>query len=154
MTAIESEMDTPRDIYLHPHSLFAAQFVGLTNVLPAKWVGLQDRLARLDAAFTSFLCRHEDADGFTPGARAMILIRPENVLLSFKPPHDGTVNVWTGRIVSTIFLGDYVDCKIACGDTMIRARVSPFIPVADGAEVYLHVPPERCSIIRDAASGQ
>lgn len=36
---------------------------------------------------------------------------------------------------------------------MIRARVSPFAPVEDGAEVYLHVPPERCSVIRDAAGG-
>src|SRR5581483_3561089 len=106
--------------------------------------------ARLDATFASFLCRQDDAGDFTAGSRAIILARPENVLLSLKP-HDSAVNAWTGRVVSSSFLGDYVDCKIACGDTTVRARISPFVPVEDGAEVYLHVPPERCSIIRDTA---
>jgi iron(III) transport system ATP-binding protein len=147
------EMGTPRDIYLHPHSLFAAQFVGLTNVLPAKWVRAEGGAARLESAFAPFSCQHDDADGFAAGARAMILIRPENVLVS-RAPHGGATNVWSGRVVSSIFLGDYVDCKIACGDTMIRARVSPFTPIEDGAEVHLHVPPERCSIIRDVAAGR
>jgi iron(III) transport system ATP-binding protein len=145
------EVATPRDIYLRPNSLFAAQFVGLTNVLPAKWLGSDgNATARLEAAFAPFSCRHEDAAGFAPGSRAIILIRPENVLVS-REPHKGAVNAWTGRVVSSIFLGDYLDCKIACGETMIRARVSPFTPVADGAEVHLHVPPERCAIIRDSA---
>jgi iron(III) transport system ATP-binding protein len=144
------EIGSPRDIYLRPHSLFAAQFVGLTNVLPARWIGLEgSKMARLDTAFASFLCSQEDAGSFT-GSRVIILIRPENVVVSFKPP-DSILNVWTGRVVSSTFLGDYVDCRIACGDTLVRARVTPFIPVEDGAEVYLHVPPERCSIIRDAA---
>jgi iron(III) transport system ATP-binding protein len=147
------EVGTPRDIYLRPHSLFAAQFVGLTNVLPAKWVRAEGGSARLDAAFTSLLCRHEEADAFAPGSHAMILVRPENVLLS-REPHRGAINAWSGRVVSSTFLGDYVDCKIACGETMIRARVSPFTPIEDGAEVHLHVPPERCSVIRDVAGGQ
>ena len=145
------EIGSPRDIYLRPHSLFAAQFVGLTNVLPARWIGLKDSaMAQLDTTFASFLCRQEDAGSFTVGSRAIILIRPENVVLSFTPP-DSAVNVWTGRVASSSFLGDYVDCRIACGDTMVRARVNPFIPVEDGAEVYLYAPPERCSIISDAA---
>jgi iron(III) transport system ATP-binding protein len=144
------EIGTPRDIYLRPHSLFAAQFVGLTNVLPAKWIERKDAMARLDTPFASFLCRQEDAGSFTAGSRAIILIRPENVVLSFNPP-DSAVNVWTGRVASSTFLGDYVDCRIACGETMLRARVNPFTPVQDGAQVYLHVPPERCSIIADAA---
>jgi iron(III) transport system ATP-binding protein len=144
------EIGSPRDIYLRPHSLFAAQFVGLTNVLPAKWIGRKDNaMAQLDTPVASFLCRQENTEGFTAGSRAVILIRPENVVLSFKPP-DSPVNVWTGRVVSTTFLGDFVDCRIACGETMVRARVTPFIPVEDGAEVYLYVPPERCSIIADA----
>ncbi len=145
------ETGTPRDIYLHPKSLFAAQFVGLTNVLPAKWIGKEEGgMARLDAGFTSLLCQPGDSHDFVPGSRAIVLVRPENVVVSFKPVDSG-INVWSGQVASSIFLGDYIDCKISCGGTMISARVNPFIPVEDGATVYLHVAPERCSIIRDAA---
>jgi iron(III) transport system ATP-binding protein len=145
------ETGTPRDIYLHPKSLFAAQFVGLTNVLPAKWIARQEGgMASLDAGFTQLLCQSDASHDFAPSARAIVLVRPENMVVSFQPLASG-INVWRGQVVSSNFLGDYIDCKIACGDTIISARVNPFVAVEDGATVYLHVPPERCSIIRDAA---
>ncbi len=92
------EIGTPRDVYLRPRSLFAAQFVGLTNVLPAKWIGREGPgLARLESPLGPLLCRHEEAAGFSAGARVIALIRPESLLLSVTP-HDSGINVWTGRV--------------------------------------------------------
>ncbi|HZS64465.1 MAG TPA: ABC transporter ATP-binding protein [Xanthobacteraceae bacterium] len=145
------EIGTPRDVYLRPRSLFAAQFVGLTNVLPAKWIGREGPgLARLESPLGPLLCRHEEAAGFSAGARVIALIRPESLLLSVTP-HDSGINVWTGRVASTTFLGDYLDCRIACGESIMRARANPITPLEDGAEIHLHVPPERCSIIAGGA---
>jgi hypothetical protein len=70
-------------------------------------------------------------------------------MLSLKP-HDSPVNTWTGRVTSSTFLGDHLDCQIACGETTIYVRVNPFTSIEDGAEVYLYVAPERCLIIADA----
>ena len=107
-------------------------------------------MASLDAGFTQLLCQSDASHDFAPSARAIVLVRPENMVVSFQPLASG-VNVWRGQVVSSNFLGDYIDCKIACGDTVISARVNPFVAVEVGATVYLHVPPERCSIIRDTA---
>jgi iron(III) transport system ATP-binding protein len=143
------EMGAPRDIYLHPRSLFAAQFVGLTNVIPVKIAGREDQgRFRLDTPFASLLCQPEDSAHLVEGDKAMILIRPENLRVSAEATGEET-NVWNGRVVSSTFLGEHIDCTIACADTMIRARVNPFTPVEDGAEVHLHAAPECCAIIPD-----
>jgi iron(III) transport system ATP-binding protein len=146
------EMGTPRDIYLHPQSLFAAQFIGLTNVVPAKWIGPEDEgRGKLETSFAPLICNQDGDNSFDAGSKAIILIRPENLELS-PQPHPSGINVWKGVVVSSNFLGEYIDCTIACADTEIRARVNPFLAVEDGTEVYLHVPPERCSLIPDAKS--
>jgi len=78
----------------------------------------------------------------------MVLIRPENIRVSLTPFNCAT-NEWRGRIVSSTFLGEFIDCIVACGDTLIRARMNPFSEIHDGAEVYLHTAPERFSVISE-----
>ena len=146
------ELGSPRDIYLHPRSLFAAEFVGLTNVMPARWLESADgNQARLETGFAPILCQQDPQDNFAAGERTIVLIRPENVELSAQP-HPSGVNVWQGRVISSVFLGEYIDCTVACGNTVIRARVNPFLAVEDGTEVHLHAPPERCSLIPDRSN--
>jgi iron(III) transport system ATP-binding protein len=144
------ELGTPRDIYLHPKSQFAAQFIGLTNIIPAKWMGRENEdQARLKAPFAQLICDRASELSSEAGSRAIVLIRPENVELSPQPHPSGT-NVWKGHVTSSNFLGEYIDCTILCGETEIRARVNPFLAAEDGTELYLHVPPERCSLIPDS----
>jgi iron(III) transport system ATP-binding protein len=141
------EVGAPRDIYLYPHSRFAAQFVGLTNILPARLIDRdKEGIAQLAVPFASLLCSQEKANAHATGASVMVLIRPENIRIS-RTSFNCAVNEWRGRVVSSTFLGEFIDCTVACGETLIRARVNPFSPIENGAEVYLHTPPERFSVI-------
>ncbi|MGE5538222.1 MAG: ABC transporter ATP-binding protein [Gemmatimonas sp.] len=141
------EVAAPRDVYLHPRSRFAAQFVGLTNIVPARVTGASAGTCAVDAPFARIFC-HDGGKRYAEGERAMVLIRPENISLSTAPPPEAA-NVWRGRIVSTVFLGEFLECVVACGDTQMRARVSPFISVDAGDEVFLQAPPERLAIIAE-----
>ncbi|HEY4134804.1 MAG TPA: ABC transporter ATP-binding protein [Alphaproteobacteria bacterium] len=140
------EVGAPRDIYLHPTSRFAAQFVGLTNIMPAKLLDGANGAARVELPFASLLCAGKNSHSHGPGAELMVLLRPENVRVSSMPFNCAT-NEWRGRVVSSVFLGEFIDCTIACGDFQVRARVNPFNHFDDGAEVYLHIPPERFSLL-------
>lgn len=144
------ETGTPRDVYLHPKSRFAAQFVGLTNVIPARWVRAEDHdLYRVETRFGTLLCPSHRSESFTNGSAVLVLVRPENIRLSATPTPNHS-NVWSGRVVSATFLGECVDLEVACGDRTIRARVNPFQSVEQGAEVHLHVDPACCSVIADS----
>lgn len=141
------EVGAPRDIYLHPASRFAAQFVGLTNIMPAKLRhGDAGDTVRVDLPFTSLLCQGLTTKGHREGDSLMVLLRPENVRVSTSSFNCET-NEWRGRVISSIFLGEFIDCTIACGDLHVRARVNPFHQFEDGAEVYLHIAPERFSLL-------
>ena len=141
------EVGTPRDIYLHPHSRFAAQFVGLTNIVPVK-ITANDGSdhARLEAPFASLICRQANIGALSSGARLIMLVRPENIRLS-RDPVQGATNSWLGRIESSSFLGECMDYVIRCGDHMIRARVDAFAEYPPGTDVHLHAAPERLSVI-------
>ena len=143
------EMGTPRDVYLHPRSRFAAQFVGLTNVIPGRWQGAEEHgLGRVETPFGPMRYAAGEGESFASEDAVLVLIRPENIRLS--PGSEAVAsNAWSGRVASTTFLGEFIDCEVACGDRMIRARVSPFHGVEEGTPVQLHVEPNRCSVIAD-----
>jgi iron(III) transport system ATP-binding protein len=141
------EIGAPRDVYLLPRSKFAAQFIGLTNVLPAKWLGLEgEGLARVETPVASLLCAVDQGQNLASGNGLLLLIRPENIRLSVNGvSREG--NLWKGELTSATFLGECIDCEIACRDLMIRARVDPFFEAKPGDEVFLQVDPKRCHVI-------
>ncbi|HET9657189.1 MAG TPA: ABC transporter ATP-binding protein [Kineosporiaceae bacterium] len=89
------QLGTPTDVYHRPGSPFVAEFVGLTNKLPAQVRGgsadvLGIRLPLVDPA--------------TPDGSAVALVRPEAVTLV--EPVDGTVTgPLVGQVIATAFLG-------------------------------------------------
>jgi iron(III) transport system ATP-binding protein len=143
------EIGTPRDVYLSPKSRFAAQFIGLTNIVPAKWERPEGQgLARLKTPFASLLCAVDDAEQQASGNGLLVLIRPENITLSGASSVQ-ECNLWKGILRSATFLGECLDCEVACGDTIIRARVAPFFEAKVGQEVFLQVDPYRCNVITE-----
>jgi len=143
------EVGTPRDIYLHPRSRFAAQFVGLTNILPVKMMSSEGSgLALFDSPIGSLVCQQADIGALSSGTKMVMLVRPENIRLS-RTPFEGGINLWRGRIETSSFLGECIDYQIRCGETLIRARVDPFADFEPGAEIYLFISPERISVIAE-----
>ncbi len=122
------QCDSPRALYERPCSRFVAEFIGETNILPA-------RVARRAGAG----CELEIAGGVIESSNSppkdstdvLVSIRPEAV--RFAPTNAGagegssTVKGLNGVVREATYLGDSVQYAISLGQTasMLRATVHP-----------------------------
>ncbi|UWQ92414.1 ABC transporter ATP-binding protein [Rhodobacteraceae bacterium M382] len=86
---------TPHEIYEHPKSRFAADFIGVMNFLPVQRVG--DALVAQDGTRISAPLDHDTVDG----ERAVAAVRPERLRLGQR---DGD-NTLTGRVSAVAYHG-------------------------------------------------
>ncbi|HWP56478.1 MAG TPA: ABC transporter ATP-binding protein [Candidatus Acidoferrales bacterium] len=137
---------TPKDLYLHPKSKFVAQFVGQVNFF-------EGTLAEESASgLASIATEHGKLSclvtpGLAPGAKVWVTVRPESIALS----RDGNrqeMNVFKGKIVKAIFLGDIIDCQIQVGKQPFRAKLPVTSDLAEGEEIYLHFNPKACVVLQ------
>ncbi|HEY7554170.1 MAG TPA: ABC transporter ATP-binding protein [Candidatus Binatia bacterium] len=137
------EIGSPQDIYLHPKTRFAANFIGMTNIIPGKMKGEEAGASIVQVPFGEIFCR---TNATTASDRVLVLVRPESLRLSSMAPSSGQ-NIWSGEIKEKIFLGDFIDCEVSCDGFSLRAKVDPYNDLAEGQKVYVSVDPARCAII-------
>jgi sulfate transport system ATP-binding protein len=96
-----AEVGTPEELYHHPHTEFAATFIGGGNVLVGRKDAQQIRLGNVNVPMP------QDAPGHDDGAPVRILFRPETVLLTNEPfPASGDVHVLgQGQVIERTFAG-------------------------------------------------
>jgi iron(III) transport system ATP-binding protein len=96
--AIE-QIGTPAEIYLQPATPFVADFVGKTNLLPAKRAGER----RIEVGAQRFECELDGA--LANGCGLRIFFRPEDVLV--RGVHGATPNSAAAVVEKVEFLGAY-----------------------------------------------
>ncbi len=131
---------SPEEIYDRPRSEFVARFIGLSNVVKGK---------AMDANHISFC----DAvlrcvgDKLVPGAASAISVRQHVIRLWISQP-PSMENVVPATVTRQVFLGNSRDYLVAAPDgTQLRVVTSPAENIAPGAQVWLHLPPERCRVL-------
>ena len=127
---------TPRDIFLAPQSVFAADFMGRSNIIPGT-VGA-DAIA---TALGPIRCRVPA--GLAPDMAASVVIRPRAVTAA-KSAGD---NIFAGEVTQVQFLGDAIEVDVAIAGLTIRAMLDPFHRVSPGQPLALEFPPERCVVV-------
>jgi len=138
----------PRDIYGAPTSRFVADFVGLTNIVRGRVVAdaRADGGGQVQVAFGNVRCRLGGA--VRSGDTVDLLLRPENISLSYTPPAADAQNAWPATVEAVTFLGEYQDATVKVREQSLRVRVHPMLELKAGQRVYVQVMPERCSAIR------
>jgi iron(III) transport system ATP-binding protein len=138
------EIGSPQDIYLHPKTRFAANFIGMTNIIPGQKKRDEEGASVVQVPFGEIFCR---ADGRAIGEdKVFVLLRPESVRLSTHAP-SARKNVWPGELKEATFLGDFLDCEVSCDGFSLRAKVDPYTDLAEGRKVFVSVEPARCAVI-------
>jgi putative spermidine/putrescine transport system ATP-binding protein len=102
------QLASPVDVYHRPATPFVAEFVGLSNRLPATVSGSEADVLGV---------RMPLVDGTFPDGRAIALVRPEAVALESVP--DGTAadsDPLIGQVVATSFLGAVSRISVDLGD--------------------------------------
>jgi iron(III) transport system ATP-binding protein len=131
------QLGTPEDIYDRPQSEFVARFIGASNVVKG--------VAR-DADHIAFAGATLQVVGakFTAGESAAIAIRQHDIRLATQAPANAQ-NAVKARVTRQVFLGATRDYLVETADgTSLRIVTSPSNMVAQGGEVWLTLPPERC----------
>lgn len=133
------QMAEPRQIYQKPDSPFVAGFIGTTNFIPGKVTGggVETRYGLLTCIIP---------DNIMPGDEVALSIRPEHIDLI--PAETEKPNILKGKIEISIFLGEFLDCQVTVDDMLFRCRVNPSNELDVGMEVWVHLPPNWCTVLR------
>ena len=128
---------SPEEIYDRPRSEFVARFIGMSNVLKGKALD-KDRVS-----FAGVPLR-VTGEALKPNAEAAVSIRQHQIELLAKEPADKD-NVVPGKVIRQVFLGSSRDYMVEAPDgTQLRIVTEADGSIAQGAPVWLRMPPERC----------
>ena len=109
------QVDTPEEIYLHPASVFVADFVGRANFVPAQAqeVG-EDGMVEIEALGQKI--RVHSSEGakaaVREGKETVVLVRPESMRIQPTDEKPATLTGSLGQVVTSIFYGETVEYEI------------------------------------------
>ena len=127
----------PKTLYEKPVSRAVADFIGTMNFFPGRVVGIGGGKAVVEtAAFGRVEALVNGADAFTEGARVLIAIRPEKLILSRESPDGRPVR---GQILAASYLGDrsQIQVRVAGADTPVAVVARTGMPFNNGDTVYV-----------------
>jgi iron(III) transport system ATP-binding protein len=139
------QIGPPHELFERPRTRFVAEFIGKTNLIDAVADGAgsvaRGRL-RLRVA----------ADGLTPGAPAVVSIRPHVIALGPRaeaPASRPGTNALTGTVLRASYLGDTVDYQVTLEDSDVVLRVTGPTPARAraGDPVSVMVAAEACVLL-------
>jgi ABC-type Fe3+/spermidine/putrescine transport system ATPase subunit len=136
------QMDTPERLYLHPKTVFVAEFLGYKNMVAGHVIdggGVKTVLGTLYPAVSRL--KKED--------RVTVVIPPESVQVFGNVQPDDQRAVIRGRIVSRIFTGQNYRITVAVegGGSITGALPNQQIPPDAGERVGLWLSPEKMIVI-------
>jgi putative spermidine/putrescine transport system ATP-binding protein len=135
------QFGTPQAIYQHPRTTFAAEFVGISNMLRGTVTAGGDRLETPDGSFAIPPTMRATAASGTPG---VLIIRPEH--LEITTAEDATIQ---GRVIDSVYAGSETRLLVALPSgtvvTVRRAVMPAGLRVGD--TIGLSWAPHHCNFL-------
>jgi putative spermidine/putrescine transport system ATP-binding protein len=97
------QVGTPTELYERPATRFVAEFIGESNVFPGIVTATNNGFITTEMAGTRL--RGVAIRPLTPGARSVISIRPERIVVQAGNPPSGVENTIEGRVADVVYLG-------------------------------------------------
>jgi len=139
------QMGSPKDIYLRPISAFVADFMGSGNLIPSKAIEQRGASVLLATPFGDILATN--TGDVRVGEEAILVIRPHAAILRGKDAPQAA-NVIAGKVASCVFLGDRIEALTRAGETTLQVSLNTYHAIAEGDEISLELPPERCLAVK------
>jgi putative spermidine/putrescine transport system ATP-binding protein len=133
---VVQQIGTPQEVYAQPANLHVARFMGYRNVIELPVTGERDGRVTLEAADIKLTGMSRLP---LDGLRASVAIRPEEITIATQPAAE---NVVAGRVDNVEYGGrDSLVDVVTAGGTRLHVRAAGSVSL--GANVLVHVPPER-----------
>ena len=145
------QIGTPREIYRHPADEFVARFIGEMSLVPADLVDVTDGFATLDSAIGRVRALAPREKRLSAGARCLFGIRPEDMRLADRDAVAG--NTIECEVTTRQFVGEAMVYTVSTGSVKLRVKLHHSVELGEGRKVFLHMPPEHCSVVAPAAGG-
>ena len=140
---------TPKELYQKPPSLWVAEFLGHSNILPARVVQkLAGEISKVETPLGTLHFRISAE--IIVGDTFHICLRGRMINLRRSRP-SGDVNLVKGILSAIQYRGgDNVDYVVSVRDSMIHVHGKTELhePFNEGEEVYLEIPVDACTTIR------
>ena len=133
---------TPREIYLTPNDQFVADFLGKSNFIEGRLVErkTEDSFGLVDTPVGQIQCLITiEAQA---GDDVLLAVRPGGILVS-RQESNINGNTFQGRIESSAFIGDFLECQIRAGDQLLRVMLDPYEEYKSGDRVFIRMPADR-----------
>jgi putative spermidine/putrescine transport system ATP-binding protein len=129
------QMGSAAELYFRPRTLFAADFLGESNLLDATVAGLEGGVLVLHGPGGATV-RAPAAPGVATGDRVKLVVRPER--LALLGPGEDAANVLDGVLRDVILVGGVTKYYVALGDgrtvSATRLTAGPPGPLAPNAK--------------------
>lgn len=109
------QVDTPEEIYLHPASVFVADFVGRANFVPAQAREVsEDGMVEIEALGQKIRVHSSEGakEAVREGKETVVLVRPESMRIQPTDEKPATLTGSLGQVVTSIFYGETVEYEI------------------------------------------
>src|SRR5690606_7152346 len=110
----------PRAIYARPANAFVASFIGVANLLRGSLLARAGGLCCVEVPLGNgrepLRLQAAGGEGAAKGQPLILSIRPEDIALHVERPTgiaDG--NVFDGEVIDTIYLGNFLECRVRVG---------------------------------------
>ncbi len=113
------QMGTQDELYFQPRSLFAAEFLGDSNILGGKVDGASPAMSVETEAGHKIACQSSSAAAV--GESVKVMVRPENVTMLAQGETSDLANQLPAEAVDTISFGGVIKCyaRLGDGNTMV-----------------------------------
>src|SRR5262245_37311567 len=119
-----AQVGTPRLLYEAPANLFVADFLGDSNLLPAKIISSSGDDTVVAIGNGATLRAPRDTAAFVAGDRAVVLIRPEDMSVTSSGEQAGAQQSLAGVVKDVSYHGDTFKLNIAAGDDILKVKVA------------------------------
>ena len=118
------QMGTPNELYFQPRSVFAAEFLGDSNILAGKVRGMDPTVSVETDSGHEIVCRSSPA--VSDGEAVKVMVRPENVAMLADGAASELANQLPAQAMDSIFFGGVVKCyaQLADGTTMVGQELT------------------------------
>jgi len=140
------QIGDPQTIYARPANTFVANFIGVANLMQGTCLGRAGGFCGLEVplgeGFAPLRLRAAGAEGAVPGQRLILSLRPEDIALHTRAPEGDVGNVMQGAVIDTIYLGNFLECRVRLGNHEVGIQIDHYERLDPGQTVFLTFRPE------------
>jgi ABC-type Fe3+/spermidine/putrescine transport system ATPase subunit len=141
------QIGDPHTIYARPANAFVANFIGVANLMKGTLTSRSGNLCEMEIPLgegrAPLHITAAGGEGAVPGQPLTLSVRPEDLALHLQPPSDAArVNLLEGEVIDTVYLGNFLECRVRVGCYEIGIQIGHYMQLEPGQAVFVSFQPD------------